>query len=66
MTWQIHVYGIAKPELANWCADKKVGLRIFAWTGQYEAAGLARNAFVPIEAGHLCGARRRHRFPERC
>jgi 2-polyprenyl-6-methoxyphenol hydroxylase-like FAD-dependent oxidoreductase len=44
MTWQIHVYGAAKPELAKWCADHKVGLHVFAWTGQHEAAGLARNA----------------------
>jgi hypothetical protein len=44
MTWQIHVYGIAKPELVEWCADHKVGLQVFAWTGQHEAAGLARNA----------------------
>jgi 2-polyprenyl-6-methoxyphenol hydroxylase-like FAD-dependent oxidoreductase len=48
MTWQIHVYGIAKPELVKWCADHKVGLQVFAWTGQHEAAGLAPNALYLV------------------
>jgi len=44
MTWQIHVYGKAKLELVKWCADHKVELNVFAWTGQHEAAGLERDA----------------------
>jgi 2-polyprenyl-6-methoxyphenol hydroxylase-like FAD-dependent oxidoreductase len=44
MTWQIHVYGAARPELAKWCADHNLKLNVFGWTAQHEAAGLARNA----------------------
>jgi 2-polyprenyl-6-methoxyphenol hydroxylase-like FAD-dependent oxidoreductase len=44
MTWQVHVYGEAKPDLAKWCADRNVELHVFAWQAQHQAAGLARNA----------------------
>ena len=44
MTWQVHVYGAARPELTKWCADRNVELHVFAWKPQYEAAGLAHNA----------------------
>ena len=44
MTWQIHVYGTASPELAAWSADHDVPLHVFNWQSEYEAAGLARNA----------------------
>jgi len=44
MTWQIHVYGAARPELAKWSADHNLKLHVFGWTPQHEAAGLARDA----------------------
>src|SRR5262249_21898836 len=44
MNWQLHVYGAAKLELTEWCADRNVPLHQFAWTPQCEAAGLARDA----------------------
>ena len=44
MTWQIHVYGTASPELAAWCADHDVPLHVFDWRSEHEAAGLARDA----------------------
>jgi hypothetical protein len=44
MAWQVHVYGVAKPELVRWCADRKVQLNVFRWTKQHEAAGLGRDA----------------------
>jgi 2-polyprenyl-6-methoxyphenol hydroxylase-like FAD-dependent oxidoreductase len=44
ITWQVHVYGAARPELARWCADRNVALHVFAWAAQHEAAGLARDA----------------------
>ncbi|MBV8335213.1 MAG: FAD-dependent monooxygenase, partial [Alphaproteobacteria bacterium] len=44
MVWQVHVYGVARPELAKWCADHNVELHVFAWSAQHEAAGLARDA----------------------
>ncbi len=44
MTWQVHVYGAATPELFEWCSERKVPLRIFPWRPDYEKAGLARDA----------------------
>src|SRR3984893_7250784 len=44
VTWQIHVYGTASPELAAWCADHDVPLHVFEWRSEHEAAGLARDA----------------------
>ena len=44
MSWQAHVYGAARPDLAKWCADRAVELHVFAWTAQYQVAGLARDA----------------------
>src|SRR5215469_2756265 len=44
INWQAHVYGMAKPDLAQWCADHNLALHEFAWTPQHQAAGLARDA----------------------
>jgi len=44
MIWQVHVYGEARPELAELCADRNIELHEFAWGAQHEAAGLARDA----------------------
>lgn len=44
MTWQVHTYGQARPELTKWCADRNVDLHVFAWQAQHEEAGLARDA----------------------
>jgi hypothetical protein len=42
--WQVQVYGEAKLELSAWCADRDLPLTVFAWQGEHEAAGLARDA----------------------
>ena len=44
MTWQVHVYGAARIELAGWCTRHNVPLHVFHWRSEYEAAGLARDA----------------------
>src|SRR6266404_4649163 len=44
MTWQVHVYGAASPELKTWCASHAVPLHVFNWRPEHEAAGLARDA----------------------
>jgi 2-polyprenyl-6-methoxyphenol hydroxylase-like FAD-dependent oxidoreductase len=44
MTWQVHVYGSARAELAAWCASRAVPLHVFDWRPEHEAAGLARHA----------------------
>jgi len=44
MTWQVHVYGVPRPELVKWCADHNLELHVFVWKAQHDAAGLARDA----------------------
>jgi hypothetical protein len=44
MTWQVHVYGSASAQLADWCACHDVPLHVFEWRREQEAAGLARDA----------------------
>lgn len=44
ITWQVHVYGAAAPDVVSWCAHRNVPLHIFAWQPAYEAAGLTRDA----------------------
>jgi 2-polyprenyl-6-methoxyphenol hydroxylase-like FAD-dependent oxidoreductase len=44
MAWQVHVYGTARPDLADWCKAKTLPLHVFAWRADYEKAGLARDA----------------------
>jgi 2-polyprenyl-6-methoxyphenol hydroxylase-like FAD-dependent oxidoreductase len=44
MTWQVHVYGSARAELADWCTGHGVPLHVFDWRREHEAAGLAQDA----------------------
>jgi 2-polyprenyl-6-methoxyphenol hydroxylase-like FAD-dependent oxidoreductase len=44
MDWQVHVYGSASAELRAWCATRDIRLHQFDWRGEYETAGLARDA----------------------
>lgn len=44
LSWQIHVYGIARDTLVTWCADRHVPLHVFAWKPAHVTAGFARNA----------------------
>src|SRR5262252_1799628 len=44
MTWQVHVYGSASAQFADWCACHDVPLHVFDWRPEHETAGLARNA----------------------
>jgi hypothetical protein len=44
MDWQVHVYGRAQAELAEWCAARGVALHVFEWSLAHAAAGLARDA----------------------
>ena len=44
MTWQVHVYGSARAELADWCHGHGVPLHVFDWRPEHDAAGLARDA----------------------
>ena len=44
ISWQVHVYGAAKPALTAWCERQRVPLHVFDWRSEYGAAGLARDA----------------------
>jgi 2-polyprenyl-6-methoxyphenol hydroxylase-like FAD-dependent oxidoreductase len=44
LSWQVHVYGAAVPELCDWCAGRRLPLTVFSWRSEHEAAGLARDA----------------------
>jgi 2-polyprenyl-6-methoxyphenol hydroxylase-like FAD-dependent oxidoreductase len=44
MTWQVHVYGAASPELRIWCDRRSLPLHVFAWRQEYGNAGFAEDA----------------------
>ena len=44
LSWQVHVYGEAKGELADWCAAHQLPLTSFPWGAEHGSAGLARDA----------------------
>ncbi len=44
MEWQIHIYGVARGDLTDWCGRHQVPLHVFEWQSAYEKAGLARDA----------------------
>ena len=44
MTWQVHVYGVATSDLADWCKVKGLPLHEFRWRAEHSKAGLAQNA----------------------
>ncbi len=44
MSWQVHVYGSASPEIEAWCTEKHISLHAFEWHREHEAAGLVRDA----------------------
>src|SRR5262245_3633925 len=48
ISWQVHVYGTASPELAAWCEQRHLPLHVFAWRPEYEKAGLAQGALYLI------------------
>lgn len=44
ISWQVHVYGEAQPDLVAWCADQHVPLHVFEWRPEHQKAGLAKDA----------------------
>ncbi|KAL4799412.1 FAD binding domain-containing protein [Aspergillus venezuelensis] len=44
ISWQVHVYGAAKPELEQWCQSRRISLHTYPWDKQCQAAGLQENA----------------------
>jgi 2-polyprenyl-6-methoxyphenol hydroxylase-like FAD-dependent oxidoreductase len=43
MDWQVHVYGTAQPQLADFCKSLGLALQVFDWQPEYQAAGLVQN-----------------------
>ena len=48
MTWQVHVYGSASPELRSWCERHGLPLHVFAWRQDHANAGFAPDALYLI------------------
>jgi 2-polyprenyl-6-methoxyphenol hydroxylase-like FAD-dependent oxidoreductase len=44
MAWQVHVYGVASPDLTAWCKSNDLALNVYAWRDECASAGLAQNA----------------------
>jgi 2-polyprenyl-6-methoxyphenol hydroxylase-like FAD-dependent oxidoreductase len=44
IAWQVHVYGAARPQLAEWCRANGVAFNVFSWQHAYGAAGLKESA----------------------
>ena len=42
--WQVHVYGVAGPDVIGWCEQRQVPLHVFAWRPVHEEARLQRDA----------------------
>jgi 2-polyprenyl-6-methoxyphenol hydroxylase-like FAD-dependent oxidoreductase len=54
VAWQIHVYGTARPELAEAAAHAGLPLHVFAWDRAAEEAGLAEDALYLVRPdGHV-------------
>jgi 2-polyprenyl-6-methoxyphenol hydroxylase-like FAD-dependent oxidoreductase len=53
--WQAQVYGVPRPELVAWCADKKLPLTVFPWSSAYARAGLAENALYVLRPDTYVG-----------
>jgi 2-polyprenyl-6-methoxyphenol hydroxylase-like FAD-dependent oxidoreductase len=55
MTWQMHVYGTARPELRAWCGEYGLPLHVFDWRPQYGAAGLREGALYLMRPDSYVG-----------
>ena len=55
MCWQIHVYGEAPAELDRWRRRYDLPMHVFGWRGEYQKAGLARNALYLLRPDGYVG-----------
>jgi 2-polyprenyl-6-methoxyphenol hydroxylase-like FAD-dependent oxidoreductase len=46
--WQVHVYGIAPPDLRSWCAARSLPLHVFEWQARHGEVGLERDALYLV------------------
>ena len=55
LSWQVHVYGEARTELAIACLELQIPLHQFAWKAEMEKRGLARDAAYLIRPDGYVG-----------
>lgn len=54
-SWQVHVYGLAKPEVMEVCRELDLKLYQFPWSEDAERAGLHRNAVYAVRPDGYVG-----------
>jgi hypothetical protein len=65
LTWQVHVYGEARGDLAEVCAEHQLPLHRFAWQPEMRPAGLRRRAVYLVRRDGYVALADRHVYPER-
>jgi 2-polyprenyl-6-methoxyphenol hydroxylase-like FAD-dependent oxidoreductase len=54
LDWQVHVYGEARPELAEACRQRQRALHVFSWRARMGQAGFQRDASYLVRPdGHV-------------
>ncbi len=48
ISWQVHVYGAARPQLTQWCRHHGISLHSWAWQPAHATAGLVRDAMYLV------------------
>ena len=48
LTWQVHVYGDAAPEIEAVCHERQLPLHVFPWRQEMSRTGLLRNALYLV------------------
>jgi hypothetical protein len=48
LSWQLHVYGDARPDVADVCAALRLPLHVFPWQQRMQRAGLVRSALYLV------------------
>ena len=62
LSWQVHVYGDAAPEIRAACEDQHLPLHVFPWRLEMGRAGLSRNAVYLVRPdGYVALADPEHR-----
>ncbi|GHF53868.1 2-polyprenyl-6-methoxyphenol hydroxylase-like FAD-dependent oxidoreductase [Deinococcus metalli] len=55
LTWQVHVYGAASPDVVTWCGRRGVPLHVFPWSPAAQRAGLAEDAVYVVRPDGYVG-----------
>ena len=55
IAWQVHVYGTAKPALADWCRAHAIALHVYDWQDSCRNAGLKRDGLYLVRPDTYVG-----------